>query len=72
VGSAYGGGGFWSRWEDYYRTGHGGNEKMKLADESDYQVSILEIASLSLSIEEIINMEERWKDKLLTRRFGLN
>jgi hypothetical protein len=72
VGSAYGSGGFWSRWEDYYRTGHGGNEKMKLADESAYQVSILEIASSSLSMEEIINMEERWKDKILTRKFGLN
>jgi len=45
---------------------------MKLAPETDYQVSILEFASSSLSRDEIIRMEERWKDKLLTRTFGLN
>lgn len=72
IGSASGVGGFWARWEDYFRTGHGGNEGMKLAPETDYQVSILEFASSSLSRDEIIRMEERWKDKLLTRTFGLN
>ena len=72
VGSAYGGGGFWARWENYFRTGHGGNEGMKLNPESDYQVSILEFASSSLSLDEVIQMESRWKDKLLSRVFGLN
>jgi hypothetical protein len=72
VGSAYGEGGFWTRWENYFRTGHGGNEGMKLAPESEYQVSILEIASSSMSIDEVIVMEARWKEKLLTRTFGLN
>jgi hypothetical protein len=72
VGSVYGEGGFWTRWENYFRTNHGGNEGMKLASENDYQVSILEIAPSSLSIEEVVNMEARWKDKLLTRKFGLN
>jgi hypothetical protein len=72
VGSASGAGGFWARWESYFRTGHGGNEGMKLVPESDYQVSILEFASSSLNRDEIIRMEERWKDKLLTRRFGFN
>ncbi len=67
VGSASGVGGFWERWETYYRTGHGGNEGMKLAAGHDYQVSILEVASSSLSRDEIIQMEELWKDKLLTR-----
>jgi hypothetical protein len=72
VGSAYGAGGFWSRWESYFRTGHGGNEGMKLATGHDYQVSILEFTSSSLSREEIIRMEERWKEKLLSRTFGFN
>ena len=45
---------------------------MKLAAGHDYQVSILEVASSSLSRDEIIQMEELWKDKLLTRSFGLN
>lgn len=72
VGSASGAGGFWTRWENYFRTGHGGNEGMKLAPSTDYQVSILEFASSSLDREAIIRMEERWKDKLLSRSFGLN
>jgi len=72
IGSASGVGGLWARWEDYFRTGHGGNEGMKLAPGTDYQVTILEVASSSLNRDEIIQMEERWKDKLLTRKFGLN
>jgi hypothetical protein len=72
VGSVYGKGGFWGRWENYFQTGHGGNEGMKLSPENDYQVSILEMAPSSLSIEDVINMEARWKDKLLSRTFGLN
>lgn len=72
IGSASGAGGFWARWENYLRTGHGGNRGMKLAEGNDYQVSVLEFASSSLDREAIIRMEERWKDKLLTRSFGLN
>jgi hypothetical protein len=72
VGSAYGAGGFWTRWENYFRTGHGGNEGMKPVPESNFQVSILEFASSSLTFDEVIRMEARWKDKLLTRTFGLN
>jgi hypothetical protein len=38
----------------------------------DYQVSILEVASSSLSDDEVIRMEARWKDKILSREFGFN
>jgi hypothetical protein len=72
VGSAYGAGGFWARWESYFHTGHGGNEGMKLAPGTDYMVSVLEFASSSMSMSEIIALEARWKDKLLTRLFGFN
>lgn len=72
VGSAYGAGGFWARWEHYSRTGHGGNQGMRLAADQDYLVSILEVASSTASEREIIRMEALWKDKLLSRRFGLN
>jgi hypothetical protein len=72
VGSAYGVGGFWARWEDYFRTGHGGNEELKPLKDHDYQVSILEVASSSLSDTEVIGMEECWKKKLLTEKFGFN
>jgi GIY-YIG catalytic domain len=72
VGSAYGTGGFWSRWESYFRNNHGGNEGMKLRKNSDYQVSILEVASSTMSTTDIIELEGYWKEKLLTKTFGLN
>lgn len=45
---------------------------MKLAPGTDYMVSVLEFASSSMSMSEIIALEARWKDKLLTRLFGFN
>ncbi len=72
VGAAYGEGGFWARWEDYVSSGHGGNVRMKELTNRDYQVGVLEVASSSAGFEQIIGMEKRWKETLLTREFGLN
>jgi len=72
VGSAYGTDGFWSRWESYIATGHGGNAGLKSRDPSDYQISILEVAGSSATIEDIIAMEQLWKAKLQSRDMGLN
>ncbi len=72
VGSAQGSDGFWGRWEQYVASGHGGNKRMKEVRPADYQVTILEVASSSASPKEIVEMEERWKRKLLSRKFGLN
>lgn len=72
VGSAYGLGGFWQRWEAYVSNGHGGNAGMKAHPHRDYLVSVLELAASSSTQSEIIQMEERWKERLLTRKFGLN
>lgn len=72
VGKASGAEGFWGRWEQYVASGHGGNRKMMDVPKADYQVSILEVASSSASSEAICDMENRWKEKLLTRKFGLN
>lgn len=72
VGSAYGSGGFWARWESYFRTGHGGNEGMKLAPDSEYTVAILEVAASTSNTEEIVHLENRWKEKLFSRHFGFN
>ncbi|UVM52405.1 GIY-YIG nuclease family protein [Pseudomonas sp. B21-015] len=72
VGSAYGTGGFWARWEYYRSSGHGGNVEMKLLDNHDFKVSILEVASSAASEAEIIRAEGLWKSKLMTREFGLN
>lgn len=72
VGSAGGEGGFWGRWEQYVASGHGGNKRMMEVPASDYQVSILEIVSSAATMEELIRMENRWKQKYLTRTHGLN
>jgi hypothetical protein len=72
VGSAYGEDGFWGRWQDYSKNGHGGNIALKSRDPSDYQVSILEVIGTSLTFEEIIGREGLWKQKLPSRDMGLN
>ncbi|WP_392887782.1 GIY-YIG nuclease family protein [Pseudomonas migulae] len=72
VGSAYGADGFWGRWQEYFATGHGGNIGLKALEEHDFQVAILEVSSSAAGETEIIAREGEWKEKLLTRRFGLN
>lgn len=72
VGSAAGESGFWGRWQDYVKSGDGGNIALKSRDHSDYQVSILEVAGTSLTQEDIIQMEGLWKAKLQSREMGLN
>lgn len=72
VGSAYGASGFWGRWEDYADTGHGGNVGMREISKADHRVSILEVASSSALPEDLFELEGRWKNKLHSRKFGLN
>jgi len=72
VGLAAGSGGFWSRWEDYLASGHGGNQRMQEVPADDYQVTILEVAASSANGEELASMESKWKRKLMSREFGLN
>jgi GIY-YIG catalytic domain len=72
VGSAYGDDGFWGRWMNYAANNHGGNVQLKSREKSNYQVSILETVSFATSIEEILDIETRWKQKLQSREIGLN
>lgn len=72
VGSVTGREGFWQRWQEYCRTGHGGNIALKSRAPSDYQVAILEVAGSSATDEEILKMETLWKIKLQSREMGLN
>jgi hypothetical protein len=72
VGSATGDGGFLGRWEDYVRTGHGEDVALKSREPSDYQVSILEVAGTASKVEDILEMEGRWKRKFQSREMGLN
>lgn len=72
VGMAIGAGGFWQRWLDYCRTGHGDNVALRSRDPSDYQVSILEVAGTSATDQDVSDMEVLWKQKLQSREMGLN
>jgi hypothetical protein len=72
VGSATGSEGFWGRWAAYASNGHGGNAGLRLAAEDNYSVTILEVASSTASIEEILALESKWKAKLLSRAHGSN
>jgi len=72
VGSAYGIAGFLGRWLQYAADGHGGNKMMQDVPRDDYWVSVLEVASSSDGPEDVIALENRWKEKLRSREFGLN
>jgi hypothetical protein len=72
VGSATGESGFWQRWQDYARSGHGGNVALESRDLSDYQVSVLEVAGTANTADDILKMEKRWKQKLQSQDMGLN
>lgn len=72
VGSAYGHEGFIGRWREYAKNGHGGNVLLKSAGHKNYTISILEITSADMSIDEVISRENFWKTKLGSRAWGLN
>lgn len=72
IGSATGENGFWQRWEDYIATGHGGNKVLKERGESDYQISILEVAGTSATTRDILCIEGLWQRKLQSNKMGLN
>ncbi len=78
VGSAYGKNGIWGRWEQYVKTKHGDNKKLKelLKEDNEYyknfQFTVLQILPLSLTSKEVIKYEELFKNKLGSKVFGLN
>lgn len=78
VGSAYGDGGLLGRWTSYIKTGHGGNKLMQTllkefpGRENDFQFSILQIIPKNYTAEDVIQLETLYKDKLQTKKFGLN
>ena len=72
VGAAYGGQGIYGRWSDYAGNGHGGNQELMGLDPSGFRFSILEIMPPTTTAEGVIDCENRWKEKLGTRQFGLN
>ncbi len=78
VGSAYGHGGLLGRWSEYVATSHGGNKRLieeLLVDPvavKRYQYSVLQILPRTATVDDVVAVETLYKDKLLTKDFGLN
>jgi hypothetical protein len=79
VGSATGDGGLWQRWRAYAKTGHGGNRELRLLlreEGHDYatnfRFTVLEVADLYATKDEVLERESYWKDALGTREHGYN
>jgi hypothetical protein len=72
VGSAYGKGGILCRWASYAKNGHAGNKLLKDLDHHQFEFSVLEISPSTMSADDVISRENRWKECLGTREFGLN
>jgi|SRR5579862_3379254 len=78
IGSAAGPGGIMARWTDYVRTsGHGGNKKLKellLTDPTASQrfhFTVLRTLQKTSTVPEVVAVEQRYKQILGTRAFGL-
>ena len=78
VGSAYGEDGLLQRWSMYVDTKHGHNKKMKelICNHPEryqnFQFSILQVCPKTMPEDKIIQLESLYKEKLLTKTFGLN
>jgi hypothetical protein len=77
IGSAYGKEGIWQRWNNYSITRHGGNkELMALCKKESYfrnfRFSILQTLPSNITNDEIIKIENLYKEKLGSRVHGLN
>ncbi len=75
VGSAKGVDSLLGRWLEYSAGGHGGDVGLKKAAVNgprQYQVSVLEVVGDHTPDETIEQLESYWKNKLLSRKFGLN
>ena len=78
VGSAYGAGGIWSRWEGYAKNGHNGNKaflelkKNNPEFANNFSFSLHHIFPRTVSKTDVLSYESLLKTKLGSRAFGLN
>ena len=75
VGSAKGADSLLGRWMSYTDGGDGGDVGLKAAARTgrrNYQVSVLEVVDENTPDDTIERIESYWKNKLLSRQFGLN
>jgi len=79
VGSACGEEGIWGRWREYAGSGDGGNARLRelIAREpavypDGFRFSVLQILPKTMTKEEVIHREAKYKEKLGSRATGLN
>ncbi|WP_028243404.1 GIY-YIG nuclease family protein [Pseudobutyrivibrio ruminis] len=80
IGSTYGKQGLLGRWSEYYKSKDGGDAKIKEHLKSypdaflNFQFTILRVLQKPITINEAVEIENLYKDKLLTREsvYGLN
>lgn len=79
IGSAYGPEGIWGRWNSYAVTYHGNNTEFKKLYETEgekyfkkFKYIILQTLPRRMSDTEIIGIEAMYKNRFLTKEFGLN
>jgi hypothetical protein len=75
VGSAKGADSLFGRWISYTDGGDGGDVGLKAAARKgrrSYQVSVLEVVDENTPDDTIERVESYWKNRLLSRQFGLN
>lgn len=75
IGSAYGEDGILGRWKTYSENGHGGNKKLKDLPQENYdnfQFSILRTLPKTMTMKEVIALENAYKKKLGSIAYGLN
>jgi hypothetical protein len=78
VGSAHGTEGVWGRWAAYAHDGYGGNKLLKRLIDSNsaypaaFSYSILQVLPKSFARSEVLEWEQRYKEKLGSQATGLN
>ncbi len=72
VGAAYGAENLLGRWQNYAKSGHGGNKRLRERKSENLRFSILQRVSPDMESQDVQSLEASWKDRLHTRQFGLN
>jgi hypothetical protein len=71
VGSAQGEDSLLGRWVSY-ADGHGGNVELRRLGRRTYQAAVLEAVAFATPDRRVIDLEAGWKEKLMSRTYGLN
>lgn len=72
VGSAYGKDNLLARWQAHVAGQRGVTAALRDRDPVNFRFSILQTLDPNLAADDVIEIENNWKDRLHTREFGLN